>query len=128
MKERIRRAWSYRRVDHIPIGFFIDDLSVYSLKELCRNGQLQFDMNFKNIDRLLRVIPDDYIPAARVWPGYMTIATMFGIDVHWSNDPNQAPGVKQHIIEDIADIYKLKMPNAKEDGLMPFNLKWLQYF
>ena len=127
-KERIRRAWDYRRVDHIPIGFFIDDLSVYSLKELCRNRQLQFDMNFKNIDRLLRVIPDDYIPAARVWPGYMTIATMFGIDVHWSNDPNQAPGVKQHIIEDIADIYKLKMPNAKEDGLMPFNLKWLQYF
>jgi len=34
-KERIRRAWSYRRVDHIPIDFFIDDLSVYSLKELC---------------------------------------------------------------------------------------------
>jgi len=127
-KERIRRAWSYRSVDHIPIGFFIDDLSVYSLKELCQDGQLQFEMNFKNIDRLLRVIPDDYIPVARVWPGYMTIATMFGIEIHWSDDPNQSPGVTQHIIENIKDIYKLKMPNAREDGLMPFNLRWLRYF
>jgi uroporphyrinogen-III decarboxylase len=127
-KDRVRRAWEYKKVDHIPIGFWIDDFSDFSLKELCENGELQYKENVKNIDRLLRLLPDDYIPAARVWPGYMTIATMFGLEPHWSDDPNQAPGINEHIIFDMSDVYKLKMPNAEKDGLMPFNLKWLDYF
>ncbi len=127
-KDRVRKVWEYKKVDHIPIGFFIDDFSDYSLKELCENGELQYKENVKNIDRLLRLLPDDYIPAARVWPGYMTIATMFGLEPHWSDDPNQAPGISEHIIFDMSDVYRLKMPDAGKDGLMPFNLKWLDYF
>jgi hypothetical protein len=126
-KERTRRTWKYQKVDHIPIGFFLDDFSCYSLKELCQNGELQYKMNCNNIDRLLRLVPDDYIPVARVWPGYMTLATLFGIEVHWSDDPNQAPGIKNHIIHEITDVHQLKMPDPRNDGLMPFNLRWLRY-
>ena len=88
-KERVRRAWKYRKVDHIPLNFFLDDFSTYSLREQCRSGELQYEVNVRSIDRLLRLFPDDYIPAARVWPGYITIATMFGLQAHWSDDPNQ---------------------------------------
>lgn len=127
-KERVRRTWAYKKVDHIPIGFFLEDFSTYTLRELCENGELQYEENVKNINRLIGLIPDDYLPAARVWPGYMTIATMFGLEVHWSDDPNQAPGIREHIIFDISDVRKLKMPDAEKDGLMPFNLKWLRHF
>ena len=127
-KECIRRVWRYERVDHIPIAFYLDDYSTFSLREQCESGELQYEINVSSIDRLLRVIPDDYIPAARVWPGYITIATMFGLKVFWSDDPNQAPGVCEPIIQDISQVYELKMPDAKSAGLMPFNLKWLKYF
>jgi uroporphyrinogen-III decarboxylase len=127
-KERVRRAWDYLRVDHIPIGFFIEDYSLHTLRELCESGELQFEANVRNIDRLLRILPDDYIPAARLWPGYMTIATMFGLPVHWSEDPNQAPGVGEHLLRDIQQVYALRMPDPEKDGLMPFNLRWLEYF
>jgi len=126
-KERVRRAWKYRRVDHIPLNFFLDDFSTYSLREQCRNGEIQYEVNVRSIDRLLRLLPDDYIPAARVWPGYITIATMFGLQAHWSDDPNQPPGVAEHPIQDMDQVYDLELPD-RGSGLMSFNLRWLQYF
>ncbi len=127
-KERIRRVWDYKSVDHMPLAFILEDFSTYSLREQCENGKIQYEMNVKNIDRLLRLLPDDYIPTARVWPGYITIATMFGLPAHWSNDDNQAPGVLKHIVEEISQVYDLKKPDPVKDGLMPFNLEWLDYF
>jgi hypothetical protein len=126
-KERVRRTWRYHRVDHIPLNFFLDDYSTYSLGEQCRNGEIQFEVNRRSIDRLLRLLPDDYIPAARVWPGYITIATMFGLPIHWSDDPDQPPGVAEHPIRDMEQVYDLKIPD-RHGGMMPFNLRWLRHF
>jgi uroporphyrinogen-III decarboxylase len=126
-KERIRRAWDYRPVDHIPLSFFLDDFSAYSLRQQCESGELQYEVNVRSIDRLLRLLPDDYIPAARVWPGYITLATMFGLEAHWSDDPNQAPGVAGHLIRDMEQVYGLEMPE-RDSGLMTFNLRWLRTF
>ncbi len=126
-KETVRRVWNYQRVDHIPIGFWIDDFSTYTLREQCENGELQYRVNVTAIERCLRHIPDDYIPFARIWPGYMTIGSMFGIPLHWSDDPNQAPGLEYHPIHDISEVYTLLKPDAKRDGLMPHNIEWLRY-
>lgn len=126
-KERFRRVWNYQPVDHIPMGFYLDDLSRYTLREQCANGKIQYEVNFNNIDFLLQAIPDDYIPAARVWPGYITIATMFGMEPHWSDEPNQSPGVTGKLVEKPSDIEKLEAPDPARAGLMPFNLEWLDY-
>ncbi|MEW5817691.1 MAG: uroporphyrinogen decarboxylase family protein, partial [Spirochaetota bacterium] len=67
-------------------------------------------------------------PAARVWPGYITIATMFGIAPHWVDNPNKAPGVAEHVIHDMREVYTLKLPETGKDGFMPFNIKWLTFF
>ena len=55
----------------------------------------------------------------------MTVATMFGVPVHWSDDPNQAPGVAEHPIPDLAQVYDLPRPRLN-DGLMPENLRRLR--
>ena len=127
-RERVRRAWAYRRVDHLPLGFILEDTSRYSLRELCQDGRKQLEMNIRSIDRLLRLLPDDYLPAARLWPGYMTIATMFGLTVHWGEDPMQPPGVGEHPIRDLSQVYGLARPDPRRDGLMPFILTWTREF
>jgi len=127
-KERVRRVWQYLEVDHIPLGFVLEDFSRYSLREQCRSGEIQFELNLRNIARLMRLLPDDYIPAARFWPGYMTIATVFGLEIHWGEDPNQAPGVLRHPIRDISQVRELQRPETLACGLMPLNLRWLAFF
>jgi len=126
-KETIRRMWEYRPIDHIPIGVWIEDFGQYTQQEQCEDGLKQFEVMVYCLNRSLKNLSDDYIPFVRVWPGYMTIATMFGMEVHWSEDPNQAPGAEGYLVENMADVHKLPMPDAKTDGLMPHNLKWLDY-
>jgi hypothetical protein len=127
-RERVRRAWAYRAVDHLPLGFILEDYSRYTLRELCQDGGKQLEVNIRSIDRLLRLLPDDYLPAARLWPGYMTIATMFGLAVHWGEDPMQPPGVDEHPIGDLDQVYGLAAPDPRRDGLMPFILEWTREF
>lgn len=126
-KETIRRIWNYKKVDHIPISVCFDDFSNYTLREQCENGELQVDVQIGNINRCLRALPDDYIPNIRIWPGYITLGTMFGLPVHWSDDPNQAPGLAGHPVTDMSMVYDLPMPDPMSDGLMPHNLRWLRY-
>jgi hypothetical protein len=127
-RERVRRAWAYRRVDHLPLGFILEDTSRYTVRELCQSGQKQLEVNIRSIDRLLRLLPDDYLPAARLWPGYMTIATMFGLTVHWGEDPMQPPGVREHPIRDLSQVYGLTRPDPRTSGLMPFVITWTREF
>jgi hypothetical protein len=127
-RERVRRAWAYRRVDHLPLGFILEDNSRYTVRELCQDGGKQLEMNLRSIDRLLRLLPDDYLPAARLWPGYMTIATMFGLPVHWGEDPMQPPGVSAHPIRDLSQVRELAAPDPRRAGLMPFILEWTREF
>jgi hypothetical protein len=126
-KETMRRMWEYRPLDHIPIGVWIDDFGRYTQREQCEDGFKQFEVMVHSLNRSLKNLPDDYIPFVRVWPGYLTIATMFGMQTHWSEDPNQAPGPEGYLVENRDDIYKLPVPDAKNDGLMPHNLEWLDY-
>ena len=130
-KDRVRRAWRRRKVDHTPIAFVLEDFHGHTLREACENGELQLEFNRSNIGRLLRILPDDYIPAARLWPGYITIATMFGLPAHWSEDPSQAPGVLRHPVTEIGQALALAAaapPDPRTSGLMPFILEWTARF
>jgi hypothetical protein len=127
-KDRFRRVWEYRPVDHVPIAFVLDGDGSHTLKELCQDGGLQLEANRRAIGRLLRLLPDDYIPVARFWPGYMTIASMFGMETHWSDDPAQPPGVRGKLVTDVSQIRSLVPPDPARAGLMLSNLAWLARF
>ena len=127
-KQRLMDVWAYRRVDHIPVFVRISGKLGYTRREIIESDELQYQMNRSNLERSLRTLPDDYIPYARVWFGYMTIATMFGLPIHWDTDPNQSPGVAHPLITDLDAVYRLKMPEARKDGLMPDNLRLQRLF
>lgn len=126
LKQMRRDLWDYKRVDHIPVVIWPTWTFGHTLREQLENGDVQFEVNVKIIERCLRILPDDYIPWARVTPGYMTLATMFGMDVHWSDDPSQPPGAKGHMIRDLEEVYRLKPP-AMGAGLMPENIRRLRF-
>jgi hypothetical protein len=119
--------WEYKPIDHVPIAVWLDDFGSHSLREQCEDGSLQFEVMVGCLNRLVKVLPDDYIPYVRIWPGYMTIATMFGMEIHWGDDPNQAPGAEGFLIDRVEQVYDLKKPDASRGGLMPHNLRWLDY-
>jgi hypothetical protein len=76
-KQRLRDVWSYRRVDHIPVFIRISGRLGHSRREIIESDELQYRVACANLERSLRVLPDDYIPNARVWFGYMTLATRY---------------------------------------------------
>ena len=121
-----RDLWDYKRVDHIPVFIWPTWTFGHPLREQLECGDVQFEVNVKTTEKCLKLIPDDYIPWARVTVGYMSIATMFGMEIHWSNDPSQPPGAKGHMIHDLEQIYKLQRPSM-ESGLMPENIRRLRH-
>jgi hypothetical protein len=125
LKEMRRALWDYKPVDHIPAVIWPTWTFGHSLREQLEHGEVQFDVNVRTVEKSLRIIPDDYIPFARVTPGYMTLATMFGMEVHWSDDPSQPPGAKGHMIHDMEEVYRLKRPRI-DAGLMPENVRRLR--
>ena len=124
-KQLRRDLWDYQPVDHIPVTFWPSWTFGHTPREATEDGDVQLDVNVRTIERSLRVFPDDYIPWARVWCGYMSLATMFGADVHWGDDPAQAPGVGAPVITEIDQVYRLARPDMGA-GLMPENLRRLR--
>jgi len=124
-KQFYRDLFDYRRVDHIPVfiwpmGFNGEGslASDYTLRAELESLDVQFESNVAAIQRCLRTVPDDYIPTVRITQGYMTIATLFGMGVYWSDDPDQPPGTSGCIIENLEQVYSLRRPRMA-DGIMP---------
>lgn len=126
-KQRIRDVWMYREVDHIPVGVRITSKWGNSRRSIIESDELQYQVNKHNLERSLRCLPDDYIPYARVWFGYMTIATMFGSSIHWTDDPDQPPGVLSPLITDMDQVFNLEKPGI-DTGTMPDNLRLQRVF
>jgi hypothetical protein len=124
-KQFRRELWDYKPVNHIPVFIWPAWTFEYTPKEATENGDIQFEVNVRTIERCLRILPDDYIPWARIWCGYMTIASMFGVNVYWSDDPTQPPGAGAHLIDDMEQVFQLERPQLAA-GLMPENIRRLR--
>jgi uroporphyrinogen-III decarboxylase len=126
-RKQVRRdLWNYRKIDHIPVVMWLRHTFGYSLHEQLQSTTVQFQVNIERIRKSLRVLPDDYIPYARVTLGYMTIATMFGLPVYWGDDPDIAPGVAAPLITDLEQVYSLPRPSL-DSGLASEGLQRLRY-
>jgi hypothetical protein len=128
-KDLYRRVFDYQTVDHLPVFVWVQGptCAEHTIRWELESSQNQLAANLAWIERSLRLLPDDYIPVVRITQGYLTVATMFGCQVHWSEDPNQPPGVMEHPIKDLGQIYGLRRPNP-DSGWMPENLFRMRLF
>ena len=128
-KALYRRVFDYQPVDHLPVFIWLQGATrpEHTIRWELESGKNQLEANIAWIQRSLRLLPDDYIPVVRITQGYLTIASMFGCQIHWSEDPNQPPGVLEHPVKTLDQIRTLKRP-APEAGMMTENLRRMRLF
>lgn len=129
-KAYFRRVFNYQRVDHLPVYIWMmgdDGSEGYTTRADLESDERQLASNLYHLERSLRLLPDDYIPSVRITFGYMTIATLFGAHMHWSEDPNQQPGVVEPIVRSIDELERVARPTL-QDGIAPDNLRRVRYF
>ena len=123
------RVFDYQPVDHLPVFIWLQGATQpeHTIRWELESGENQLEANIAWMARSLHLLPDDYIPVVRITQGYLTIASMFGCQIHWSDDPNQPPGVLEHPIKDLQQVYSLKRPGIGA-GMMPENLRRMRLF
>ncbi len=128
-KENIRRIWDYRKVDHIPIMLqVVSNPWGYTIQEHFLDGDKQYQLEIEGVKQSLKLVPDDYIPSMRPDVGCIVIESALGGEVVFGDDPNQTCTIKEPLIKNIDDVYKLKMPDPYKDGLVPEGLKRVKNF
>ncbi len=132
-KDRIRRIWQYKRVDHIPLGIYIiDNKEKFTRREIEveKEKNLRFDLN--SIQKSLKLLPDDYIPFLKPEVGCTTIPTILGCEVSYTEQFDNFSTVKKPIVNKIEDLKRLEIPLSKNEivkkGLMPLNLEKIHYY
>ena len=131
-KQMIRDIWNYKvdNIDHIPIQLIpIPNSKGYTLKERYTNKQKQLQVQVEKIKAGLQLMGDDYIPTLKPDLGYVVTQSLFGMKPSYSEDGNEPPYVKKEPpkITEIDQIYKLKIPDPYQDGLMPEGLERIRY-
>ncbi|MHB0875242.1 MAG: uroporphyrinogen decarboxylase family protein [Anaerolineae bacterium] len=128
-KQRVRNAWDYRGVDHIPLKLSVHENPWgFTMRDTLLDAEKQWAVNLAGIERAMRALPGDYIPTMRPDVGYMTMATVYGIEVHWDADPNQMPGIRRNLIYDMKQVHEIPEFDATRQGLMPECLRRVALF
>jgi hypothetical protein len=128
-KEVIRRVWNYQPVDHIPVCFdLVYNPWGYTVREELTDKEKQLRLRLHNIEKALKEMPDDYIPGIFVNIGCVAVDIAYGAKIHWSENPSQTPYIQGPILKKPEDVYSLKKPDVKKDGMFPMFLEWMDYF
>jgi uroporphyrinogen-III decarboxylase len=128
-KQVVRDVWEYKKVDHIPIMMSVDyNPWNYSMHDELYDSKKQLQLRLLSVKNSLELIPDDYIPSMFINVGCVAIASALGAEIYKGENKQQTPGVKKPIINKIDDIYKLKIPNPREDGMVAQYVKRMKYF
>jgi hypothetical protein len=132
-KDRIRKIWQYKKVDHIPLGLYIiDNKEKFTRKEIEteKEKNLRFDIN--SVRKSLKLLPDDYIPFLKPEVGCTTVPTILGCQVSYTEKFDNYSTVKEPIVNTIEALKKLEFPSEREviirKGLMPLNLEKIHYY
>ncbi|TFG64154.1 MAG: hypothetical protein E4H36_03745 [Spirochaetales bacterium] len=128
-KENIRRVWNYQEVDHIPVCFdFSYNPWRYTIRDSLTSKEKQLKQRLYNIEKGLKEMPDDYIPGMFINIGCVGVDIAFGGQIHWADNPEQTPYIRGPVLKNAEDIFALKKPDIRKDGLFPVFLEWLEYF
>ena len=132
-KQSIRNVWQYKRVDHIPLAFYvIDNIEKFTRQEIEqeKDKNLRFDLN--NLKKSLKLLSDDYIPFVKPEVGGVTIPTILGSEVIYTQVFSNFSTVKEPIVKNIEQLEGLYIPeNDKEirrRGIMPLNIEKIKYY
>ena len=111
-KQLVRDLWAGKPVDHIPIYMIVSDPEPqYTTREQFQDADKQLAVALRTVGLSWQAVPGgDYIPAMRPNVGCSCLATAFGAELYWGDDPNQTCGVRDPLIQDVDQIPHLSVP------------------
>jgi hypothetical protein len=128
-KQLVRDVWEYKKVDHIPIMITVNSNPfMYTMHDELFSKEKQLGLRLASVKKTLELVPDDYIPTLFVNVGCVAIESALGLEVYYGETPDQTPGVKKHLLDDVEDVYKLKLIDPYKDGIIPEFLNRVAYF
>jgi uroporphyrinogen-III decarboxylase len=136
--ELARRKGLYRDLfagqplERLPVEVRVAVPSPYSIREQFEDSDKQLDAAMRNALATWEYAPSsDCIPAMRPDVGCSCLASAFGAEYFWGEDPNQTPGIKHDILtlEGLAEqVAALPVPDPQHDGWLPEGLRRIQRF
>jgi uroporphyrinogen-III decarboxylase len=113
-RQLVRDLWAGRPVDHIPVMITVTDPQPrYSIREQFKDCDKQLEVAMSTVAHSWQSVRDgDYIPAMRPDVGCSGLATAFGAELFWGNSTEQTCGVKEPVLEDVAETFGLAIPAA----------------
>lgn len=112
-KQLIRDLWSGKPIDHVPVLMSVaNPSSRHSVREQFQDGDKQLEEALAAAGLTWQEIPDsDTVPAMRPDVGCSCLATAFGSELYWGDDPNQTCGVRRPVLDDVEEAFQLDVPD-----------------
>ena len=131
-KDVYRRLFAGEPLARMPVDVRVTVPSPYSVQEQFREGDKQLAAALANALATWEHAPSsDCIPAMRPDVGCSCLASAFGAEYFWSNNPDQTPGVEKKILtlDGLADeVPALAVPDPQRDGWLPEGLRRIRQF
>jgi len=129
-KDLYRQLWAGKPVDRMPVDVRVNCPSPYTTREQFMDGDKQLQTALASaLATWQRVPSSDAIPAMRPDVGCSCLASTFGAQYYWGDNPAQTPGIKEKILTDLeAQVESLAVPDPYRDGWLPEGLRRIRQF
>ena len=113
-KQLVRDLWAGKPLDHVPVYISVENPAPrYTIREQFLDADKQWEKSFIELKLACEHVPqNDLVPAIRPDVGCSCLATAFGAELFWGDDPNQTCGVKHAPLKRVEDAYDLPVPAA----------------
>ncbi len=131
-KDLYRRLFAGQPLERIPVDLRVAVPSPFTTVEQFRDADKQLAAALANAQATWRHAPaSDCIPAMRPDVGCSCLASAFGAEYHWADDPNQTPGVLNRVLrlDGLEEqVEALQVPDPRRDGWLPEGLRRIRQF
>lgn len=129
-KDLIRCLWAGEPLERIPLDVRVAPPSYYTMRENFLDGEKQLKTALASVEATWNLVPSsDAIPAMRPDVGCSCLASAFGAEYYWGDNPEQTPGIRDILIRNLekgADT--LPVPDPTHDGWLPEGLRRIRMF
>lgn len=111
-KRLTRDLWAGKPLDHVPVYVTVQDPKPrYTIREQFLDADKQWEQALLSAGLTWKLVPDaDMVPAIRPDVGCSALATAFGAELYWGEDPMQTCGVKAPILRSVEETWDLEVP------------------
>lgn len=128
-KQLTRDLWAGKAVDHIPVYITVENPEPqFTVRQQFQDADKQWAEALRCVALTWESIPEgDMVPAVRPDVGCSPLATAFGADLFWGDDPNQTCGVKVPPLARVEGAYELTVP-APDAGQLAEGIQRVRRF